>query len=161
MKIIHIAILMLWSFDALSCSCGNELSVKEAFNTQELIVRGEVIGKELIEIDSSGNISIQDNINFNQYQFIRYELAIQEVYKGEFSQDTISVYSSVTGASCGYFFHTDREYLIYGRGEEMLYRNDSLQFPSGKNLIWTHMCTKTKPYEKKEARILRSLSKKR
>ena len=150
---------MIASIEAFSCSCGSELSVKEEFNNQKLIVSGRIISSELVAVDSTGKVVVQDERNFYKFQFRRYQLIIQEVYKGQFSQDTITIYSKVSDASCGYYFETDKSYLVYGIDNEVLQIEEPPQLPSGKNLIWTHLCTRTKEYDEKEARKLKRLSK--
>lgn len=149
---------MTASFKAFSCSCGADLPIKEEFNRQGLVVSGRIISSELVEIDSTGEVVVQNERDYFKYQFRRYHLVIKEVYKGQFSQDTIAIYSSVSDASCGYYFEVDKSFLVYGIDHEVRDTKDQPELPSGKNLIWTHLCTRTKEYDKKEANKLKRLS---
>lgn len=149
---------MISYFEAYSCSCGSGLSIKEEFNNKDLIVTGRVVSNELVAVDSTGKLIIQNEVNFYVYQFRRYQLEIKKVYKGHFSKDTIHVYSSSSDSNCGYFFQVGKSYLVYGTDHEINYPNNELMLPSGNNLIWTDMCTRTKEYDKKEARKLKRLA---
>ena len=147
------------SNDAFSCTCGSEPSVKEEFINKDLIVSGKIISSEMVAFDSAGKLIVQRKWDLSKYTIRRYKLVIREVFKGKFYQDTITIYSDISDASCGYYFETGKSYLVYGMDHTKPLMEDIPQLPSGKNLIWTHLCTRTREYDEKEASKLRRLSK--
>ena len=90
-------------------------------------------------------------------------MEITNLYKGEIKNDTVIIYTTRTGASCGYTgFELGREYLIYTVLNGYFSNFFDLNFKDikleSKNTFWTNHCTRTTVYNEVESKELKKLA---
>lgn len=142
-KLIFLVFLFL-SFKAFSCSCVRpkgsfKQQVKWSFSNNNLIFTGKVISIEQIPTK-------KEKVFIGGY--LNVILEVKEVFKGKLSTKKIDVYTSSSGASCGYSFIKGESYLVYNHKYENKYH--------------TGLCSRNqnlKSVKKKEKKILRRLRK--
>jgi hypothetical protein len=157
-KILSLLFLMtLWT-DSFSCTCGGSHSIQEEFDNKESIVSGEIVSREILRYDSMEKRKLEEK-GYLSFPQAKYSLKLSRIYKGKFAHDTIDVYTSPSGASCGYEFEIGNKYLVYGFSDPDWPEDYPVEIPPASVSIWTGICTRTKAYEKKEARKLKNLSK--
>jgi hypothetical protein len=75
---------------------------------------------------------------------MKFELLVEEFYKGKLKQDTLLVYTGMGAGDCGYRFQVGKKYIVYGRDETYFgMLNNSFQWPEGKGVFWTQICLRT------------------
>ncbi len=99
---------------------------------------------------------------FIYYNYAVFKFVIKEKFKGEFSSDTINIYTSINSAVCGFDFDIGEIYIVYGKGKTFLGSSIFLgrKYPEGNNLIWTNICTRTNYRTNTEVKRLRKLKNK-
>jgi hypothetical protein len=104
---------------ASACTCLPPPSFEESFAAAEAVFTGEVVRIEIID----GEFFPQE---------MRVGLLLENYWKGELP-DTVTIYTSASGASCGFPFEIGGDYLVYG---------DESRAADG-NRLWTHLCGRT------------------
>jgi hypothetical protein len=159
-----------------ACKCGGPGTIRESFAGGEVIVSGRVLSKELIPFSQAINpdsVSVikarlkdhKQKLQFFDMSYIfKIDLQITEKYKGILLTDTVTIYTAMNSASCGYSFDVGNSYIVYARKKSDLTalflnsgdRNKDLE---RKDTYWTNHCTRTTEYNNLEADELRLLSK--
>lgn len=170
-------LIIIGGVNSYACRCEDPGSIQEAYNYTETILQGSVLSKSFVTFKSTMNeaqISLlnekfKDNpqrLSLMESEFvIKIELKITNVYKGEIKNDTVIIYTTRTGVSCGYTgFETGREYLIYTSSRSHMYAffdsNANEEKLELENTFWTNHCTRTMVYNRKEAKELKKLANK-
>ena len=95
----------------VACSC-IEVPPSRAFEQSQVVFVGRVISRE----ESPPTPVVGANGDTTWYRtsadMVRYEMVATEGWKGE-PRDTITIYSEVSGASCGFGFQVGQTYLVY------------------------------------------------
>jgi hypothetical protein len=91
-------------------------------------------------------------------------LEIIENFKGGTSQDTVTIYTTDGGPSCGYEFELGKEYIVYASIRSNSYSTVLTEYERNQdiekeNSYWTNRCTRTTEFIKSEAAELRRLKK--
>lgn len=174
MKIkLAIALIFGLSGPLLACKCNDPGTVKESFDIMPVIISGQVIKREIvsfaetIQTDKIGEIeqnlkSDTQRLNWLRANFVfKIQLSVKEKFKGMNIPDTVTIYTTITGASCGYKFEEGNEYIIYGNMKGFysvfLMEQDRKKRIEKEHTYWTNHCTRTRPYDSSEAEELRSL----
>lgn len=153
-----------------ACKCDGSGSIKTSFTSAEGVVYGKVISKTLVPFTSTLRadkieeikIALKDNeqkLALLEMLIVKVELALVEKYKGVSYSDTISFYTTMNGASCGYKFEVGQSYIVYFSKSNLNFLFDS---GSGgdirkEKIYWTNNCTRTSLFSKTEAAELRAL----
>lgn len=158
------------------CKCDGPGTVKGSFGGSDVVVSGRVLSKELVpysqtvKLDSVSEIKKRLNgdkqkLKFFEMSYIfKIELEIDEKYKGINLRDTITIYTTINSASCGYKFEVGKSYIVYASNKsylDFMFMN-KVDLNTGirrENTYWTSHCTRTTEYNNLEASELRQLSK--
>jgi hypothetical protein len=160
-----------------ACKCGGPQTVKSSFEASYLVVSGQVLSKELVPFsqtikpDSVSAIKERlkgdkQNLQFFEMSYIfKIDLEIVERYKGTDLRDTVTIYTAMHSASCGYKFELGESYLVYASKTSYLgfMFRDKVDLSNGsqkEDTYWTNHCTRTTEYNSIEAEELRLLSEK-
>lgn len=160
-------LIFLCLFSCLSsyaCRC-REVTIEEGIRFSEIVVKGKVItafnssdwSAQGLNYDDSQVADYLKQYCFSSLYFITIE--IETVYKGNNLPDTVTILSTVTGASCGFrnFFDSGESYIIYAHSEDILLNNFARSSPQNLPLIlytphfyWTNHCTRTWMWSEEE-----------
>lgn len=118
-----------------ACSCKEQKSVEEEIKYSDAVFIGTVISKELVKVGDT----------LNSFTTVaEYKLLVQNVYKGEITNDIVKIYTGLGSSDCGVPFEIDRKYIVYGNDETYFHFN--FKYPKGLNTFWTNNCLRTTPY---------------
>jgi hypothetical protein len=171
MKTIRILIMVMLLFNnsiIWACRCDDPGTTQEAYKHTPIIIYGKVIEKTFITIaetiDKDSLISIRKAVkneeritNFLDAQLVtKIKFLILKTYKGSFTTDTVTIFTTRHGNSCGYTsFEKNKEYVIYGFSYNYATRViTQKEVGSLKNTFWTNHCTRTTDYIDPEIKIL-------
>ncbi len=91
----------------------------------------------------------------------RYDLLVQDIYKGKITNDTLTIYTGLGGGDCGIRFEIGKKYIVYGEKETYFGQvNNNFNFPKAKNTIWTYNCMRTTFYFHDEITEIEKFAKK-
>lgn len=131
MKRILILILLLFSYSEMeACKCAPSENLKSEFDGTEIVVRGKVVGKKILE----------------ENHLLKVEFVIEHIYKVTYIQEKIVIYTPKSSAACGYLeFEIGKDFIVFlSQKKELAYK---FKINSGKeNLFWTTHCTWTSQY---------------
>lgn len=159
-----------------ACKCSGPGTIKESFRRSDAVILGKVIKIDLISfaetIRPEKRSQIRERLKrdnreadlFDYKGVVKIELEIIDIFKGNISGDTVIIYTTMGGPSCGYDFKAGKEYIIYGfiKGHAQSFylaeseRMDNIENPDS---YWTNRCTRTREYDKFEVDELRALRK--
>lgn len=159
-----------------ACKCGGPGTVKSSFEGSHVVVSGQVLSKEVVSFSQTirpDSVSAirerlkddKQNLQFFEMSYIfKIDLEIVEKYKGTDLRDTVTIYTAMHRASCGYKFELGRSYIIYAsNGSHLSFMfKDKVDLSKGsqkENTYWTNHCTRTTEYNSVEADELRLLTK--
>lgn len=167
---------IICTHSAIGCRCDDPGSVQEAFEYTPVILRGKVLSKTFVSMESvlapekvreikesyKGDLH---KMNLLTMPLIEIQLKIVRTFKGAISAaETFTLYTPRSGATCGFVrFQIGEEYLIYASTENFvlsMFLNDpySTKNSSGASTYWTHQCTRTTEYNEEEERELIKLA---
>ncbi len=162
---------------AISCNCEDPGTVAEAYNYTETIIYGKVVKKEFVsfgytmELEKSNYLSSllkndKQKLGIFESNFIvKIELAVKKIYKGKIVNDRITIFTTRTGASCGFIrFEIGKDFIIYASSRSHAYwlfgTEIAVKSFEKRNTYWTNQCTRTEEYNSYEASELEKLMKK-
>ncbi|HZY81125.1 MAG TPA: hypothetical protein VFE50_16490 [Cyclobacteriaceae bacterium] len=174
LKFMLLPVLLLFATYSYACKCGGPGTVKESFIGGEVIVSGRVLRKELIAFSQTINpdsVSVvkarlnndKQKLRFFEMNYIfKIDFQITDKYKGLHLTDTVTIYTAMNSASCGYKFEVGKYYIVYARKENdlsamFLGSDDRNRDLERKDTYWTNHCTRTTEYNSMEAEELRAL----
>ncbi len=175
LKLTLLIFLTLGVYTAKACKCQGSENVQEEFEQTNVIVSGKVLNKCYVSYESTLSSeqldlirekydSNSDGINRLKLEsIIKIELEINYTYKGTGIEDTITIYTSKFGASCGYLgFEIGQDFIAYLTPQS--YLNPIYKIPSdtnketdSKGVFWTNHCRRTMEFNKLEDNELRKL----
>lgn len=149
-------------------------TVKEEFKTNDLIIYGRVISKKLVPPSATikenmvkdARTRLKDDkqkLSFFDTDYIfEVKLVVIEKYKGGNLRDTVTIYTAMRSATCGYAFEKDKVYVIYASKKSymdfmFLAESDRDKNLEKENTYWTSHCSRTTEYNKLEADELKTL----
>jgi hypothetical protein len=167
--------IFLLAGEVYACKCGGPGTIKESFESTELIVYGKVINKDTVRLSETIKEEyvgeVRDGLKgdkqllqlFDMTYVLKLELEIKEKYKGMNLRRTVIIYTPLFSASCGFRFQKDKGYIVYASSKNSM--NFLFQKKNGNkrhekdDTFWTTHCTRTTEYAKLEADELRTLKK--
>jgi hypothetical protein len=176
-RIILCVILIGIAEHALACKCASDpRPIKEEFRDSELVIYGKVISKksvtpsktikesEISEVRRRLKNDKQKLTFFDTDYIFEVKIKVIEGFKRANLGDTVTIYTAITSASCGYAFETDKFYIVYALGKcyldfAFLPESDRNKNLEKENTYWTTHCSRTTGYTKQEADELRTLKK--
>src|SRR5690554_3671383 len=148
-------LLLLTSFSGkiLACSCIGQRTVEEEVKHADAVFVGTVLSKQLITLTDSTMIKMT---------IARYDLLVQDIYKGKITRDTLTIYTGLGGGDCGIRCEIGKKYIVYGENETYFRQvNNDFKFPKTKNTFWTYNCLRTTSYYQDEITEIEKFAKKR
>ncbi|WP_153801166.1 hypothetical protein [Foetidibacter luteolus] len=149
-KFLIIFFLVAVHHDLFACKCLPPKSVKEEMNNSDAVLVGRVLKKEVVRINDSAKLMGNDSTGhpvFEEYVIMRYEIAVEKMYKGRATKSTVFVYTGSGGGDCGFHFELGGRYIIYAN---TAFYSLGFKFPSGENIFYTSTCTRTAAYTENE-----------
>jgi len=168
-----ITILILLLLTSISgrlfaCSCIGQRTVKEEFKHADAVVVGTILRKQLVVLTDSTiikmfpNDTTMRNSPMSKKTLARYDLLVQDIYKGKISSDTLTIYTGLGGGDCGITFEIGEKYIVYGENETYFGQvNNNFNFPKAKNTFWTYICLRTTAYNQDEITEIEKIVKKK
>lgn len=163
---IIIALLCLVAIKTFACSC-YEITVKEAINGAQIVMKGKVISKVLThDLSDLSIIKTSDTTNINYLMAQRALMAVVKIkvnkrYKGKTISDTITVITPNNGASCGFNFVIGNEYIVYATNYDSTFRSSKFERKSKDiNTYWTDLCSRTMLSDQSEEDQIKKILKK-
>ena len=173
LKILLTSLLLISCHLTYACKCGGPGTVQASFQYSDLIVHGVVVGKRRISFEDTIREDMIDKVReslcedqsveiFESHYVFEIRLRVVESYKQPVD-DVVTIYTTATGASCGYRFEIDGEYIVYGSRKSNSYlffskvgeiEGDLLK----ENAYWTNHCTRTVEYNSQEACALQNVN---
>lgn len=174
-KFLFATLLIFVAKPSYPCKCGGPDTVEGSFASSDVILSGLVLCKELVPFtqtvipDSVSAIidRIKDDeqkLDFLKKSYVyKIELEVSEKYKGTNICDTLTIYTSMNSASCGYKFEERKSFIIYASKKSYLEfmfmgTSESNKGFGKEGTYWTNQCTRTTEYNDAEAEKLRLLS---
>ena len=140
-----------------ACSCIGQRTVKEEIKHSDAVIVGIILSGELVTITDStffkmfSNDSSLKNSPMSNITIAKYELLVQDLFKGKISKDTVIIYTGLGGGDCGFRFEIGNKYIVYGESETYYGQvNNNFEFPKEKNTYWTYICLRTTSYFQEE-----------
>lgn len=167
-----VTILTLLLFTSISgrlfaCSCIGQRTVEEEVKHADAVVIGTVLSKQLITLTDSTilkmfpNDTTMRNSPMSKMTIARYDLLVQDIYKGKITNDTLTIYTGLGGGDCGIRFEIGKKYIVYGENETYFGQvNNDFNFPKAKNTFWTYNCLRTTSYFQDEITEIEKFAKK-
>ena len=139
------------------------------------IIHGKVISREIVAFANTVKADKEDEIRnglktdkqklqlFDSDLIFEVRLQVLESLKGNIG-DTVTIFTPIAGASCGYRFELGNEYIVYASAENSLFgffltESQRKEHIEKENTYWTSHCTRTAVYSKQEAEELKRLNK--
>lgn len=149
MKLIKSVLLIVFSLfiqQTWACSCGAPPSIGESLKSYDAVFTGTVlkIEDDLIPSDDDPSLSYASS----QTVTIKLETVYKTAAGTKTIEKIVKIKTAISGAACGYYFQKGKKYIVYA------YTNKQ------DGQLWTNLCTRTKRYDKAEAKALKRLSKK-
>jgi hypothetical protein len=157
-KIIFSIIIYSHSY---ACSCVGENSVETEYKISDVVLIGKVISVKKIKIWNDTTIvnwnynSKVDTVTLEQFKFdeeiygihqLEYTIAVEKIFKGRKSLDTIKVWTGFGDGDCGFQFIIGKTYLIFAKDEYKVKYNIGKLGRSKKELkgvFNTNVCSRT------------------
>jgi hypothetical protein len=143
-----------------ACSCLGESNVQSGLASSAIVVSGQIISTSLEWLPDSTTIKMMaapgkhvEEVDKRMYgTYLKKVLVkVETIFKGNTTNDTLIIYTGLGHGDCGYNFETGQKYIIYGARESYFSSFfDDLNFPTGPNIFWTDICTRTKELDMTE-----------
>ncbi|MGX1928692.1 hypothetical protein [Flagellimonas sp. 2504JD4-2] len=139
--ILSVAFMQIW--DVPNCKCVSTNSIAAEIESSDLVMVGDVIGKNVI----SKFVRDKDGAK-TQIRLIAYKLKVHESYKGIQRDKIIYLYTSGGKASCGIKFEMHKRYIVFGKKGPYLPKKmfDSLDKKEQLS-FWINQCSKTQLFD--------------
>lgn len=140
------------------CSCVGTSSVNEAIEWSDVVVMGKILSKELIKLIRPPEFSAEDSLTSPKIftpKVAKYTLLVNSGFKGEFKSDTLEIYTGLGGGDCGFRFEIGRIYLVYADQNPYILLSDDWSYPTGKDIYWTNICTRTQIFDENEMKEIK------
>lgn len=165
--ILILLVLNSFSDKVFACNCIGQRTVKEEIKHADAVLVGTIVSKEFITLTDSTilkmfpNNSIMRKSQMSKMIIARYNLVIQDIYKGKITNDTVTIYTGIGGGDCGIGFEIGLKYIVYGENETYFGQvNNDFIFPKAKNTFWTYNCLRTTSYFQYEINEIEKFTKK-
>ncbi len=158
---------------SLACSCNYPTEVKNAYEVSHTIVYGEIVELAVVKVTDSMDsdslkLFLQNDLTkfqtetLNAEFLIRAKLKKKETLKGYIKQDTITMFTTRTGASCGFTkFRIGKEYIIYASPNSYFFSNfyspQRKRKLELKNTYWVTSCSITSEFEQEHLTKLKNV----
>src|SRR5690606_15498806 len=110
LTILTFLLITSFSDHLFACSCLGYKTVQEEVKHSDAVIVGTIINKQIITVADSTMFGMfpHDSImrisSLIDLTIARYDLLVQDVYKGKVTRDTLSIYTGLGGRDCGLRF---------------------------------------------------------
>lgn len=148
-------ILFFTSFSGriFACFCIGQRTVQEEVKHADAVFVGIVLSKKLIALTDSTMLKMfpkdttMRNSPMIKKTIARYDLLVEDIYKGKITTDTLTIFTGIGGGDCGIRFEIGKKFIVYGENETYFGQvNNDFKFPKAKNTFWTYNCLRTTSY---------------
>lgn len=142
-QLLIIIISLTYSTNVLACRCLVAENAKDELKNVDIALVGTIISREEIRVD--------DTLGVNQIVSrleMKFQLIVENTFKGTFSNDTVSIFTGMGGGDCGYNFVVGERYIVYAD-----YQNAE-DSTAEKASLTTSICTRTQVYNEEEIKAL-------
>lgn len=153
LTILTILILIGMTDKIFACSCSGRSTVEQEVKHADAVIVGTILSKQIVTLTDSTilkmspNDTIIRNSPMSKMTIARYDLLVQNIYKGIITNDTLKIYTGLGSGDCGIRFEIGKKYIVYGENETYFGQvNNDFKFPREKNSYWTHSCLRTTSY---------------
>ena len=171
--LISILSILIIPGQSLACNCNYPTEVPKAYKANHTIVYGEIDELEIVKVsesmdrDSLEKFMKNDLIKFqsetlNADFLIKVKIKKKEILKGSIEQDVITLYTTRTGASCGFTrFETGKKYIVYASPKS--YFSSNFYSPrksrelEKQNPYWVTNCSITSEFDQKHLTALKAV----
>lgn len=150
--LIYIFLLLVFNSSyCLACGCRHGMTIESSFKEATFVASVIIIeSKEFFDTVEWTTHSPMHHPRPPRVEIAKYYLCkavIKKQYKGAKVIDTVNITTPYLGAECSILFENEHNYIIYGHSQV------------DKNFD-TKICDGTKPYSRKEHKLLLRLSRK-
>lgn len=165
-----LTLLLLTSISGrlFACSCIGQRTVQEEVKHADAVIVGTIISKQIVTLADStilkmfSNDTTMRNSPMSKMTIARYDLLVQDIYKGKITNDTLTIYTGLGGGDCGIRFEIGKKYIVYGENETYFGQvNNDFNFPKAKNTFWTYNCLRTTSYFQDEIKEIEKYAKRK
>jgi hypothetical protein len=135
-----------------ACTCLGPISVEQGVKESDAVFVGQIISREMIE-DSTIQIYGDTSRYIIKELRAKYKVVVLEKFKGNFTQDTLTIITGLGDADCGYQFIVGKKFIIYAYKQ---YIGRVNQAPA---TYETDICTRTTGYNEREVEAIRKVIK--
>ena len=173
-KLLLTIFLLGLTCDTFACKCSGPRTVIESFNSADVVFTGKVIKIRLTSFAETlrtekanwlrqkikkENRETQD---FDDTLIYKVDLQIVESFKGEVKSDTITIFTTIGGQSCGFDFILNKVFIVYAQVKSYsagFYLNayERAENIERANCFWTSRCSRTKEFDTEEVNSLKKL----
>jgi hypothetical protein len=171
--LISILSILIIQGQSLACSCTYPTEVPKAFEASHTIVYGEIVELQIVKVsesmdrDSLEQFMINDLTKFqsetlNADFLIKVKIKKKEILKGSTEQEIITLYTTRTGASCGFTrFEIGREYIVYASPKSYFFSNFYSPQKNRKlekqNTYWVTNCSITSEFDQEHLTAIKAV----
>lgn len=145
------------SGEIFACSCKEQRSVKEEVRHADAVIVGTMVSKEVVLLTDTTYLqmfsfdTLMRDFPMSSITIVKYQMFVEDIYKGETSIDTVVIYSGIGGGDCGVRFEVGEKYIVYAEDETYFgQENNNFKFPKSKNTYWTFNCLRTMKLQQDE-----------
>jgi len=165
--ILTLLLLTSNSVQLFACDCIGQRTVQDEVKHSDAVIVGIILSKQIVTLTDSiilkkfPNDTTMRNLPMRKMTIARYDLLVQDIYKGEITNDTLTIYTGLGGGDCGIRFEIGKKYIVYGENETYFGQvNNDFNFPKETNTFWTYNCLRTTSYFQDEIAEIEQFAKK-
>lgn len=155
---IFTIILILTVQVSFSCSCSPS-TIIEVFNASKVVFIGKVFRIEKVSqfetLNDESKQFVLDSLSESQLSrsdkwINRVTISVTSELKGDIP-DTVTIFTYISSASCGYNFKENNSYLVYGQSKGLFipeHSNIRRKLNSPEHCYWSNLCLRNsdRPY---------------
>lgn len=164
-----IILFVLVSPDSSACKCSGLNSVEDEYKVSEVVLLGTVEKIEYVglvetmnpdSLETARKLVSEKYIHFLEATgILKATIKVRKILKGYIKDESIVIYTGFNGASCGYRFEKDKDYIVYAQDYSYLYSflsidEDRVQGFRKDNTYWTNHCRRTTDYVNEELELI-------
>ena len=169
LKFILSIMMMGFFVTGYACKCGGPGTVKESYETTDLIIYGRVASIDTVllseTVTEEDAKEVEEKLRGDQMlqyfkgtYVLRIGFEIVEKYKGQSDPAKAIIYTPWQRSACGFSFKKGKEYILYASTRNsfafIFQKENEGKIFKKENTFWTTRCTRTAEYSKQEAEEL-------
>ena len=145
-----VAFWLLYPSLSYCCSCIGESTITKELNRSNLVFKGRVIAKKVINISDP-------QMPYLRFDMVEYTLKAEIIFKGKIKHNNVIIVTGLGSGDCGFNFEIEKDYIVYSSFENRYYPKGSIV----SRFLYTDNCRRTRlvANNKKEIATLKRLTK--